>query len=320
MTNVIPLIAKSDLQSAEEIEMMKRSIDRLLHLDIRLFSLKKDPSRSLPSEPYTVCSAIADDDDNMDASLLMSSGYVQPLVPSELQTLVHQVFDPENIACMKHLAAKKLVHAQGSRIFSVPTSIQSTLPQLDHHHTANSQTQLPSTISRRNMTPHTSYFSPYVQAKISHHTQKEEKLAQIRLAKWAGDLQRSLQNERLRYEAIARGERASWLSERLDVVKRENALQAPLFTTAQPENSEIAGFGELKGKLDCHSMLHAGDPLGILTWSEIAKSRGWLALQVVGVIGSFGVLGAMAAWIVRTYGHGSNFLLSWNWSSLALSA
>ena len=133
--------------------------------------------------------------------------------------MVEHVFDPENIACLRHLAAKKLVHAQGSTIFSVPATISKNLSNGPGSPTLKSPSSTSQTI--------VSYplgISTYKQALIADHTQQEEKLAQIRLAKWAGGLQKSLQNERTRYEAIARGERAVWLTEKLDECVKDGAL------------------------------------------------------------------------------------------------
>jgi hypothetical protein len=62
-----------------------------------------------PTHPYAVSSTHGLDHDTMDASLLMSPDYVQPLMPSELVNLVEQVFDPDSIAWLRHAAAKKFV-------------------------------------------------------------------------------------------------------------------------------------------------------------------------------------------------------------------
>lgn len=56
--------------------------------------------------PFAVSSARADDDDNMDASVLMSPDYEPPLVESELSALVERVFDPDNIAWLRHSAGQ----------------------------------------------------------------------------------------------------------------------------------------------------------------------------------------------------------------------
>ncbi|KAK3178741.1 hypothetical protein OEA41_000878 [Lepraria neglecta] len=310
ITNVIPMIAKSDTLSPEETEMLRRSIDKLQQADIRLFTFSSE-SRATKSS-FTICSAPSDDDDNMDASMLMSPDYVQPLIPSELASLVQQVFQPDNIACLRHLAAKKLVHAQGSRIFSMSTAIQRSASSP----LSNCPDSLTSTSSSSNTIPSivspTHVISPYNQARIADHTQQEEKLAQIRLAKWAGELQRSLQNERARYEAIARGERAVWLTEKLGECVNDGAL-GPTKGSSQAapiESGSISAKPDILRASSNRGLLDAGDPLGLLRWNEAMKRRGWIAFQVVG---SFGILGAMAVWMAKTWGSESYTPWTWGW-------
>ena len=303
ITNVIPLIAQCDAQSPEEIEMLKRSIDKLQDAQISLFTFKSDSS----AIPYTVSSASADDNDTMDASTLMSPEYVQPLIPSDLAILVRQVFDPDNIACLRHLAAKKLVHARGSRIFSMPTiSPTLTIKSLQDRPSKSPTSLIHSPNLSSEIVPHSSSISPYVQARISDHTQQEEKMAQIRLAKWAGDLQRSLQNERARYEAIARGERAVWLKERLSETANDSALVCTQITAAP--QSAVISIPEAGRIVNNRGLWDAGDPLGLFKWDDFMKRRGWTAVRM---IGSFGILGAMAVWVARSWGSHSTW--QWGW-------
>lgn len=144
LTNVIPVIAKSETLTAQELISVKASIlarlqatsikpflfgkpldDALLAvqgLDIvyplvtpttAIFSGNlKEPNQfpfPTPTHPYAVSSAHGSDNDIMDASLLMSPDYVQPLMPSELSSLIEQVFEPESIAWLRHAAAKKFL-------------------------------------------------------------------------------------------------------------------------------------------------------------------------------------------------------------------
>lgn len=305
ITNVIPLIAKSDTLSLEETEMLRRSIDRLRHTEIKLFSFNSEATPNRP--PYTVCAATSDDDDNMDASVLMSPDYVQPLIPSQLAALTRHVFDPDNVACLRHLAAKKLVRAQGSKIFSMPNSSITTI-----------SSPIRPTISPRSSTaqtiaPYISNVSPYNQARISDHTQQEEKLAQIRLAKWAGELQRSLQNERERYEAITRGERAVWLTEKLGECNNDGALVSTHSSLTTPSVKGLVPLKPEVVRVSGHcGLLDAGDPLGLLRWNEAMKRRGWIAFQIMG---TFGVVGAVAMWIVKSWG-GSESYTTWTWEWL----
>ena len=302
ITNVVPVIAKADTLSPEEIEMLRRSIDKLQQAEIRLFSFSND--RSAVQSSFTICSAPSDDNDNMDASILMSPDYVQPLIPSELATLVERVFDPENIACLRHLAAKKLVHAHGSTIFSIPATVSKSLSNGPGSPTSKSPSSTSQTIISYPLG-----ISTYKQALIADHTQQEEKLAQIRLAKWAGELQKSLQNERARYEAIARGERAVWLTEKLDECVKDGALVS--IESRRAINEKGPPKAELLKASSHRGLLDPSDPLGLLRWNEAMKRRGWIAFQVVG---SFGILGAMAVWMARTWGAGSDgYNWPWQW-------
>ncbi|KAL6715615.1 hypothetical protein ACLMJK_006576 [Lecanora helva] len=296
ITNVIPLVARSDTQSFEEAEMLRRSVD-LVQQDIGFFTFK--PERS--SLPYAVSSAPADDNDTMDASTLMSPDYVQPLLPSELSMLVEQVFNPDRIACLRHLAAKKLVHAKGSDIFT-RTIISPPNPD-----SPSPKSRFISNTSHT-MIPYSRRLSPYIEAQVSDHSQQQERLAHIRLAKWAGDLQRSLQNERARYEATARDERAVWLKERLKETAEDGALVS---TQRSTTGAPITNILEAGRRPSPHGFLDASDPLGLLKWNEVMKRRGWIAVQV---IGSFGVFGAMAVWAARTWGAS---YLNWHWSELS---
>lgn len=143
-TNVIPVIAKSETLNAHELVSLKASVlarlqstavkpflfgkpidDALLAVQgldivypletprtaIRLDEVK-EPSQfpfPTPTHPYAVSSVQGSDADIMDASLLMSPDYVQPLMPSELTSLIEQIFDPESIAWLRHAEAKKFL-------------------------------------------------------------------------------------------------------------------------------------------------------------------------------------------------------------------
>lgn len=310
LTNVIPLIAKADSMSHEEAQALKASItSELLSAGLRPFAFNSGESQV--SSPYTVCSASSSDDDNMDASLLMSPEYVRPLVSSELSFLVQHIFDQENISWLRHFAAKKLVHSQRGL---VQPSVRSPFSNLAIT-SGPSQGTLPNYPSLQNPPSATSQTvvsyatgsSSYVQAKIADHTQREEKLAQMRLAKWAGDLQRSLQNERARYEAISRGERAIWLTERL----RECVNDGSLVPIRDPVKEGISVRTEPRNMSFSNGLLDPRDPLGFLGWSDIIRRRGRIAFQVVG---GFGVLGAMGIWFMRSWGTAPEASSGWTWT------
>lgn len=309
LTNVIPLIAKADSLSHDEAQASKESIaSDLISAGLRPFLFN---SESTISPPYTVCSASSNDDENMDASLLMSPEYVRPLVSSELSTLVHHIFDKDNVSWLRHFAAKKLVHSQRAMEKSfVPAPFPNsptTFNPLPNSFPDSSTSQISSSSTSQAVISYASGASSYVQARIADHTQREEKLAQLRLAKWAGDLQRCLQNERTRYEAISRGERAIWLTQRLG----ECVDDGSLVPVRGPEKDTISmRTGPMQSSLPA-GLVNARDPLGLLGWNEAVRRRGWIAVQVVG---GFGVLGAMAVWMIRSWGAGADAYSSWTWA------
>ncbi len=308
VTNVIPLVAKADLLSNEEAEHVKASISNDLE-SAGIKSFVFNPSAPATSSIYTVCSAASSDDDNMDASLLMSPDYIQPLLPSKLNELVDQIFDKDHISWLRHLAATKLVSTRREIEASImvasvpPTSLNALQARTLRSPTSTSPT------AAHSIVPYASGASSYVQTRLADHTQREEKLAQVRLAKWAGDLQRSLQNERARYEALSRGERAIWLTERLGECVNDGTLVS-VQDSATPSTK---AFSSLKAESSGPSGRFAdgGDPLGLLRWNEAMRRRGWIAFQVVG---SFGVLGAMAVWMARSWGLGSDGYPGWTWA------
>ncbi|MCJ1394946.1 hypothetical protein MMC18_007827 [Xylographa bjoerkii] len=318
-TNVIPLLAKADTLSEDDITQLKATIPgKLEATGIRPFVFTAEHATALP--PYTVCSSASNDEDNMDASLLMSPDYIQPLLPSELSILVKQIFDKDNASWLRHSAAKKIIQWRKTpRAMSIitPTSRISFPP---HYNRANTS---PLTISTTSVTSASQAIvsypnSPlsYTHARIADHTQREERLAQVQLASWAGNLQRSLQNERGRYEALAHGQRATWLRERLSECNTNGSL-----LTSSQETTLVAGFGndgssskETSARTSAHrGLMHPADPLGLLRWNEVMKRRGWIAFQA----GSLGALAVVAVWVVRNWGlsmgYDGSTSWSWNW-------
>lgn len=317
LTNIIPVIAKSDLVSQDVIDEIKAA-------SIKSFTvMPKLPAFGTPETvgdvvaavaPYTISSANGPDTDTMDASLLMSPEYVQPLVSSELVILVQQLFDADTVAYLRHSAAKKLVtwHATHPKLTRVPSP---SIPSA-HHSTITSPIG-PSLTNSGVLIPIGSDISlntsnSYALAKIADHTQREERLAQVRLSKWASDLQLSLQRERERYERLARGDRAIWLLERMGAEAQDGHLIA-----VDGSQAMVRTAGTSKQLFFEMPAYAVHDPLGLLRWQDTMRTRGWIALQVVG---SFGVMGGLALWLAKTWGFSSS-LNDWvaecgNWLGL----
>ncbi|KAF7949169.1 hypothetical protein EAE96_008337 [Botrytis aclada] len=309
MTNVIPLIARSEVLSLEDLSSVKRHVlSELQAANIRpfLFGLSFDDAlqSSQPTAPYAISTMLSKDHETMDASFLMNPEYVQPLVRSELTALVDQLFEPDSIAWLRNSAAKKFVAWRNNQSVQKPQSLYRPLAQ-----------SILSSSTSQVLTAPVGATTSYALARITDHTQREERLAQVRLSNWAIDLQRSLQNERARFETLARSERAVWLTERLGECVQDGTL-VPISQARQPQRNSDTGALVKRGKYSrtsSKSILNTHDPLGILKFNEDMKRRGIIALQVVS---SFGIIGGLAFWINRNWQPSGASIWGLDWTGI----
>ncbi|KAF3770233.1 hypothetical protein M406DRAFT_246793 [Cryphonectria parasitica EP155] len=286
LTNVIPLLAQSDTMTPEAVSQSKERIRReLQEANVRPFSFATSASGGNveSASPYAISSLPGSDHDIMDASLLMSPDYVQPLKPSDLTNLVEQIFSESGASWLRHAAAKKFLQWKNSENPSRPRALYRPL---------SVPTGLPSASLVAAGAPRT-----YSLARIADHTQREERMAQIRLANWASDLQRSLANEKARYEALAQGERAIWLTERLNECVQDGTLVA---VKHQDRSSSRLRAKRLSRERRPDSVtMHHQDPLGLLEVASRLKNNGWIALEVLGGVS---ILGGVVFWVSKTHG------------------
>ena len=129
-------------------------------------------------------------------------------------------------------------------------------------------------------------------ARVVDHTQREERLAKVRLSRWANDLQKSLAAERERYERLAKGERAIWLTERLGECVADGQLVA------------VRGVGR-KGEgvmvmEECDGGLDMSDPFGLLAVNESVGRRVLVMIKIAGLeVAGAKILGWGRRWWVR---------------------
>ncbi|KAF9635684.1 Cell division protein GTP binding protein [Lasiodiplodia theobromae] len=389
-TNVIPLISHSDSRDKEKISSLKTTVLQLLQAEgVRPFLFGKSMEEAMnaaqtsldcafPQDsnpffetpkpvftpgPFAITSASASDSEIMDASLLMSPDYIQPLVPSELAALVNQVFNQDTISWLRHSAAKKFLRWRNERIqgeslnmhgFGLNTgAAPQTIPNSTHYpgrsfsYQASATSSIlsspspsqvliprPGTGSTANtpFSPTASYthISPaspssvaggnnYTITRFNEQSYREERMAQVRLAKWAADLQRSLQNERRRFEELEREKRTRWL---LDQVGREvldgriipaDDLQ-PHYDPALWSLTRQADLDERIKRESRWSSAKGGkldprDPLGLCDWSDDMKKGGLIVVQVLGGVGVLGAV-VVAVWQWRSQGS-SGLLGGW---------
>ncbi|KAF2741255.1 hypothetical protein EJ04DRAFT_480481 [Polyplosphaeria fusca] len=383
LTNVVPIIAKSDTLSPPDVVAIKTSmLAHLQNTSIKPFlfgtavedallavqglavpSSSPDPNTTTepdqypfntPTYPYAVSSIHGPDMDTMDASLLMSPDYVQPLFPSELGTLVEQVFDPDSIAWLRHSAAKKflawrrrtrlpgdsfILHglagqsrqhgsvasssiglhgappivSRTSSIFSAASPSGVLVPRAsspfylsNSHLNSNLQSPFPGSSPSLSHAQSDGLEGPsdFSLARYNAHLSNEQHFSEIRMAKWATDLQRSLRNERDRYEELQRGERAQWLLDQVSQeVKEGNIITSPGGTP----RAEWAVVRHKKGKdmnitgqrYGTSGRLDSRDPLGLCNFRDEVRRRGFVLVKV---LGGMSVIGAVVVAVVKACG------------------
>ncbi|KAK3357153.1 Septin-domain-containing protein [Lasiosphaeria hispida] len=307
LTNIIILLAQSDLMSPEQISASKEQIhSQLKEASIRLFSFSAGPVSSASSDPlkqglYAISSATGSDHETMDASLLMSPDYVQPLISTDLTTLVQHVFSQEGASWLRHSAARKYVQWRRSdTAVSKPMSLYNPLNMSGY----GPEASFPSSSLRHHtgqvLTPPMGSASSYALARITDHTQREERLAQVRLANWATDLQKSIANERAQYAALVRGERAVWLTEKLNECIQDGTLvPVPSTKTTSRKSGQQAEYYRRFQRQEQHGKdRQHEDPLGLLEVAADLRYKGLVALEV---LGSLGVLGGLVVWVSKHY-------------------
>ncbi|KAI1082189.1 Poly(A) polymerase central domain-containing protein [Whalleya microplaca] len=281
LTNVIPLLAQADLLSPQELAACKQEIaGQFRNANIRPFSFTpstfQGSTKSVPVIPYAISNATGSDHDVMDASLLMSPDYVQPLISSELSYLVEKIFSPNGASWIRHNAAKKYLDWRATtssrpRHLYRPLTFPAPVP-------SSALVQPPGNMSS----------SSWALARV--HDQQPR----FHVVDWAADLQRSMASERSRYEALARGERAVWLTEKLNECVQDGTLVA---VNRSREISPMRRRNNSQRGTWKRAEQHQ-DPLGLLEVAADLKARGWVALEL---LGSLGVIGGLAIWLSRQH-------------------
>lgn len=380
LTNVIPVIAKSDTTSIRELVAFKTAI--LAHLQLNsikpflfgkpledaLLAVQSLPILasnqthsgsqsersqypfSTPTHPFAISSTIGPDEENMDASLLMSPDYMQPLLPSELSTLVTQVFDPDSISWLRHASARRFLawrKSLGTRDYNRTHALPNPLnlmaapaglkhPVMDAITTSNCSVASPSGV----IVPHpgspfyssnlSSPFSasspsvsnserpgspgPFSLARYTNDVQNELPLSEIRVAKWATDLRRSLRNERERFEKAQWEDDAKQLLKGIGEDVSRGAIAAathslPRADWAMVRHKEQKCSGKPGTRFCSTAGLDPKDPLGLCTLGDEVVRCGTVFVQVLGGVS---VLGALVVTFARVIGVQS-FGGQWGW-------
>lgn len=331
-SNVIPLIAKADtIEKDELIARKKQVLEMFTSLGIETYNflpIRKpaDPTTEDDEEihePFAISSAVGDDPETIDASVLMSSTYLQPLVPSELDLLVSHMMQSESIARLRHLSATKFLFWRQEHLgnhIDLEKQLLLKSPQFKISAPSTSTGSIPDEPSKV-LVPHgtSSYYrstspslsdssavsggnvmgtSAYALSRYNDTKSPTEPFRQVRLAKWAQDLQRSLDNERKRYSRMYANATSDWVSSAADSEKASSSDpdQSLIPTSHRPSK------GRLGGEV---GIIDPRDPLGVLAFGQAFRRQSWFAIQLAG---SFGVIGAVAWWVMRNWIEVQEFL------------
>ncbi|KAF4331660.1 hypothetical protein FBEOM_14585 [Fusarium beomiforme] len=110
MTNVIPILTRVDELTPEEIMHIKQQVVKsLADKDVNYFSFEGPGELEETKCVYAVSTESRPDYDTMDASTLMDSEYIPPLVPTDLGRLVDHIFSLDGSARLRHSAALKCI-------------------------------------------------------------------------------------------------------------------------------------------------------------------------------------------------------------------
>jgi hypothetical protein len=332
----------------------------------QISSFSSPPRLPRTSNPPFAISCIPGPDDlEMDASLLMSPSYSPPLLSSDLQDLIYTMFDPENISWLRHSAVRKFLAwrerksseaiaaggaASGGDSMLMPATglgIKDRIALARRRSTSSTRSGILVSRSAQHLSLSTSTvtaspfnlsssalgtgLNDYTRARLRDHMISEERLAQVQLAKWASDLQRSLRNERIAFEHVAGAERAKWLLERIGEEVHEG--QIGLVSQRSQDDPELPDWA-MSTKRKVHEKMELPtwartarvsrsrnsrqgesswrDPLGLCVIQE-GVARG--ADLICRVVGGGVLVSAVCFAVARAWGVEDRLIGWWGWGS-----
>lgn len=252
MTNTIPLLARADELTDEEVRLSRDRIRQSLGgEDLECFSFANpEPARELelPSI-YAVSSATQPDRDTIDASILMSSEYLQPLVTTELGELVHRIFSLDGSSWLRHSAAVKSVNWR--RRWLRDSTARSALA-----------------------CRHLSYDGALVPYAVTNPYIERRYWGRVELSSWAEGLRQSLDSERFDRSRQVLNPEIARREMPLAKTTRQRQKQPRRHLVSQPINTN-------------HQ-----DPLGLLELASQIKHGGSITLELLSSLGILGCLAA----------------------------
>jgi Septin len=291
LTNIIPIIAKSDSLSHTQTLTLKLSLLRDLKANqIPIFtfgrSLSELEHNVVNGMPYAI-SSLRDDIAEMDASLLMQDAQLDRYVESDLPTFVSMVV--ENAGWLRFATTKKFLEWRARTTVS-PTSSEDLI-------------SFPSTeMSLVSIRAPPATNDGFAMATVNDHIDREERVARVRLVQWASEMRKSIRRkmtlEREEFERVEAAERVKWLVAKLnEAIAQQDAAESALV----PVSSDVGVAG---GKRRSSGGRRRGgqrgierDPLGLVWVKERWGPR--FSQGIVWIVEAGVVIGS--GWVVWKY-------------------
>lgn len=251
----------------------------------------------LTSSPFAVSSALSEDTETMDASVLMSSEYVQPLVSSDLTQLVDRLFDPDNAQWLRHCAVRKFIQWRREYLKTSFDSHKRELRELALERLGCLQDAAPSSISSVLSSP-SGFLAPQIPTPSQRGSSPTPfKLVPAIYTTSQYDFGRGIDAHNLDRDNMNLPQWAYNLKVALDIETQERK-QLTTGTDGKHEASSAlvrSGY-EIPHYVDRSKpdSLDRQDPLGLLALSQRFHINKWSVLQVVGVCGA-------VAWVARNW-------------------
>lgn len=256
---------------------------------------------TLTSSPFAVSSALSEDTETMDASVLMSSEYVQPLVSSDLIQLVDRLFDPDNAQWLRHCAVKKFIQWRREYLKTSFDSHKRELRELALERLGCLHDAAPSSISSVLSSP-SGFLAPQVSAPSQRGSSPTPlKLVPAIYTTSQYDFSRCIDVHNLDRDSMNLPQWAYNLKVALDT---ENEERKQLTTATDGRHKASSALVKSGSEIPHYvnqserDSLDRQDPLGLLALSQRLHINGWSLLQVVG---GCGAVATVLVWISRNW-------------------
>ncbi|KAG9822849.1 hypothetical protein KCU98_g16867, partial [Aureobasidium melanogenum] len=303
LTNIVPVIGRADTCQSDNLKDTKTAIRSSLEAaGVGTFTFQgADAQDVLTSSPFAVSSAVSEDADTMDASVLMSSEYVQPLDSSDLTRLVDLLFDPDNAQWLRHCAVKKFIQWRREYLKTSFDSHKRELRELALERLGCLQDAAPSSISSVLSSP-SGFLAPQVPTPSQRGSSPTPfKLVPAIYTTSHYDFGRCVDTHNLDRDSMNLPQWAYNLKVALDIETQERKQLTTGTDGRHKTSSALVKSGYEIPHYVNHSELDSldrQDPLGLLALSQRLHINRWSLLQVVG---GCGAVATVLVWVTKNW-------------------